>query len=63
MIIVKVKFIDWNNVEHIVEVTSDMCEALKQCKNDIDLIVLAYKYIARRYPEMYNLISIKIVAK
>ena len=63
MIIVSVNFIDWNNCTRSVEVTSNMCEALNLCKRDIDLMNKAFAYVERRYTELYDLISIEIVAK
>lgn len=62
MIIVRVKFIDWNAEERQVDVTSDMCENFHLCRTDIQLINTAYAYIERRYTEMIGLIGIEIIA-
>ena len=63
MIIVRVKFYHWNDFKKTVDVTSDMCESLKHCKNDIELFTLAIKYIERRYIECMNIDSVEVIAR
>lgn len=63
MIIIAVKFEDWNGNTKTVNVTSDMCMTLHQCRRDIDMMTKAFAYIERRYTELVDLISIEIIAK
>lgn len=58
---IEVVFENWNNNIRTIIVTDDMCEALLDCRYDIDKMILAYKYVERRYTEMIRLISLKII--
>ena len=60
---IKVTFMDWNNVKHIVEVTPNMCEALENYRYDIDKLNVAFRYVERRYTEMTDLISLEIIER
>lgn len=60
-IIIRVKFVDWNNIKRVVEVTDEMCAALRQCRTDIDKVNKAYRYVVRRHTELIRLTSIEIV--
>ncbi len=62
MIIIAVKFIDWNNNERTIDVTSDMCEALVFAPSQEDKMVLAIKYIKRRYLECMSILSVEFIA-
>ena len=63
MIIVRVKFHDWNGYDRVVNVTSENLESLLKCKTREGIMVLASKYIKRRYTECMHIISCEIIEK
>lgn len=63
MTIVKVTFTDWNEVEHKVDVTSDMCEVLRHQHYEEDIVYTAILYIKRRYTECVSVDAVEIIAR
>lgn len=63
MIIIRIKWHDWNGEDHSTNVTSDMCEALTVSHlEEEDMFSLAIKYIKRRYTEWYRIDSAELIA-
>lgn len=63
MVIVRVKWTDWNGVARSTDVTSDMCEALGKLWKTEDMLSLAVKYIKRRYTEWNDIYAAEIIAR
>ena len=64
MIIVRVKWTDWNGEEHSTDVTSDMCEALgTEHMEEEDMFSLAIKYVKRRHCEWYGINAVEMIAE
>lgn len=61
MIAVRVKFRHWNGFDQTVNVTSDKLESLLKCKTREGMIVLASKYVKRRWTECMHIIACEII--
>lgn len=64
MVIVRVKWTDWNGAEHSTDVTSDMCKTLGTPHMDEeDVFCIAIKYIKRRHTECFYINSVEMIAR
>ena len=61
MIIINVKFDHWNGFEKSVDVTSDMCERLRLCKTEEEMILTAIRYIKSRWIECMRINSVSFI--
>ena len=62
MSIVRVKYVDWNEEEHSIDVTSDMCAGVNTSVEE-KMFICAIRYVKRTiHPCDYNIISVEIIA-